>query len=327
MTKIPLKWKKVGNEGKVEINGEDSSAFTSESPALKVNGEVSASVFRGDLVGNVDTATYASSAGVADLAATASKANLLKYQHTNEINFCGGSRANCYINGRNADTDEATPISAINYRFCNYSNDTSKSTIVAASFSGNASSATVASTAAVASKLGSSNIGSASTPIYLNEGTPAACTSWLNGTISSIGLSSTVDYSMTGGSATSAACTNDTASYTYTKTSGTWNAGTVSAKRVANMVHMTISIVGTGTAVITGTAGFEGTIAAGTKAGLPALPVKFTTYYNAMPIICNIDTSGNVSFVPMGDINEISSRITIPNGTVVTASGTFICVS
>ena len=40
MAKVPFRWKKVGNAGKVEINGEDNSTFTSQSPALKVNGNV-----------------------------------------------------------------------------------------------------------------------------------------------------------------------------------------------------------------------------------------------------------------------------------------------
>jgi hypothetical protein len=122
-------------------------------------------------------------------------------------------------------------------------------------------------------------------------------------------------------------CTNATATYTYTKTSGTWTVGSASARRVANVVHITLSIKGTGTAVNVGTAGFVGKIAASTNAKLPALSINLIAYYNSAPIICNIDTSGNVNFIPMaGGASEFTQRITIPNNTEVTASGTFVCV-
>lgn len=39
MANIPLKWGIVGTNGKVEINGADDSAFSSSSPAFKVNGD------------------------------------------------------------------------------------------------------------------------------------------------------------------------------------------------------------------------------------------------------------------------------------------------
>ena len=42
MTKVPFKWGKVGNDGKAEINAEDTSTFSAQSPALKVNGDVEA---------------------------------------------------------------------------------------------------------------------------------------------------------------------------------------------------------------------------------------------------------------------------------------------
>lgn len=39
MSNIPLKWGKIGTDGKVEINGADDSVFSSNSPALKINGD------------------------------------------------------------------------------------------------------------------------------------------------------------------------------------------------------------------------------------------------------------------------------------------------
>ena len=72
-------------------------------------------------------------------------ANLLAYRHQNEINFSGGKKTTCYFNYRDADTDAEdtgeTPIS-IDYRFCDYRNSTAYTTITAANFAGNASTAT-----------------------------------------------------------------------------------------------------------------------------------------------------------------------------------------
>lgn len=85
------------------------------------------------------TTTYAASASVAG------PASLLAYGHGNEINFSGGKQATCYFNYRDADTDAQdegeTPVS-INYKFCNYRNSTANTTITAANFAGNASTAT-----------------------------------------------------------------------------------------------------------------------------------------------------------------------------------------
>ena len=39
MANVPLKWKKINGNGKVEINGDDSISITSAFPALKVNGD------------------------------------------------------------------------------------------------------------------------------------------------------------------------------------------------------------------------------------------------------------------------------------------------
>lgn len=60
----------------------------------------------------------------------------LKYTHTNEINFGGGNQSICYFNYRNADTEQAAAVSSMAYKFCNYSNDTSKSNILAGYFNG-----------------------------------------------------------------------------------------------------------------------------------------------------------------------------------------------
>lgn len=79
-----------------------------------------------------------------DSSGVAKHAAILDYSHTNEINFSGGANPRCYFNYRNADTDVAGAIDAIDYRFCNYSNDTSKTTITAAIFNGTATLATSA---------------------------------------------------------------------------------------------------------------------------------------------------------------------------------------
>lgn len=94
---------------------------------------------------NYGTVSYTSvfkSSYYADSATNATNASLLKYTHTNEINFKGGTQSSCWFNYRNADTDAQSAINAITYKFANYSNDTSKTTIEAGTFSGNATSAT-----------------------------------------------------------------------------------------------------------------------------------------------------------------------------------------
>lgn len=56
----------------------------------------------------------------------------LKYQHTNEINFSGGTQSQCIFNWRNADTDGYDSSATCEYWFCNYNGrDVSKSTLVA----------------------------------------------------------------------------------------------------------------------------------------------------------------------------------------------------
>lgn len=354
MTKVPLKWKKVGSVGKVEINGESDSTFTSDAPALKVNGDISSDnlttlTSRVDtiestlpsLIGGVVKATIPmtiSSGKPSDLESekgkvysngiafpdseTHIKAVWFKVSGTGssgpdaEIGM-GDSSGVLYL--RHYDSNNSIAKQAI--LFDKNGNAAFPSTISASTFSGNLN-----GTATYANKLGSANIGSPSIPMYLNGGTPAACSSWLNGTISSIGLSSTLNYSVVGGSAVSSSCTNDTATYTYAKTSGTWNVGTVSAKRVANVVHISVSFKGTGNGVRLGQAGFVGQLTAGSNAALPAKPLNLSTNYENFPIICNITSSGVVTFTPLG-ISDFTVNIDIPNGTEVTASGTFICVS
>ena len=70
-------------------------------------------------------------------AGNAGTADSLFYRHGNEINFKGGAPNACYFNYRNADTGDPSPVDTMQYVFCNYSNDTSKSVIKAGSFDGN----------------------------------------------------------------------------------------------------------------------------------------------------------------------------------------------
>ena len=60
----------------------------------------------------------------------------LFYRHGNEINFKGGTPNACYFNWRNADTEGPSPVDTMQYIFCNYSSDTSKSVLKAGSFDG-----------------------------------------------------------------------------------------------------------------------------------------------------------------------------------------------
>ena len=360
MAKVPLKWKKVGSVGKVEINGDSDSTFASDAPALKVNGDIASNnlttiTSRIDTIEGVlpsllgvvnatvpmtissgkpsavhsgDGKLYSNGVGFPDVGtyvrAVWFRVNTNPNNDRPDAEIGMGTKSGVlylrHYDNTNSVVKEAT-------LFDENGNATFPSTISAVTFSGNlngtASAATVASRA---EKLGSLNVGSASIPIYINGGTPAACGSQLNGTISSIGLSRTVNYSVVGGSAVSSPCTNVNATYAYEKTNGVWNKGTVSAKRVANVVHISLSIKGTGSSARFGDAGFVGSITAGTNAALPAEPVNLFAYYGSFPIICSISTSGVVNFIPLGNSETIAGSMTIPNNTEVTASGTFICV-
>ena len=79
---------------------------------------------------------YGNLSGKADTAGTAATADSLFYRHGNEINFKGGAQSSCYFNYRNADTDGPSPVATMQYIFCNYSGDTSKSVLKAGSFDG-----------------------------------------------------------------------------------------------------------------------------------------------------------------------------------------------
>ena len=104
------------------------------------NGSAGAATFRKLVAADLPSHThqYAGSASVGG------PASLLAYGHTNEINISGGKQSTCYFNYRDADTDAQdegeTPVS-INYKFCNYRNSTANTTITAANFAGNATSA------------------------------------------------------------------------------------------------------------------------------------------------------------------------------------------
>ena len=63
-------------------------------------------------------------------------ATYLFYTHGNEINFKGGAPGQCWFNYRNADTEGPSPVATMEYRFCNYSGDTTKSVLMAGSFDG-----------------------------------------------------------------------------------------------------------------------------------------------------------------------------------------------
>ena len=81
---------------------------------------------------NIGSQTVAKAAS----AGNAGTADSLFYRHGNEINFKGGAHTQCWFNYRNADTEGPSPVATMEYRFCNYSGDTTKSVLMAGSFDG-----------------------------------------------------------------------------------------------------------------------------------------------------------------------------------------------
>ena len=102
----------VQDPASLTLNGNQGNEYFI-APNIKATGN-----FYGNLSGKADTA------------------DSLSYQHGNEINFKGGAQGQCWFNYRNADTEGPSPVDTMEYIFCNYSSDTSKSVIKAGSFNG-----------------------------------------------------------------------------------------------------------------------------------------------------------------------------------------------
>lgn len=102
----------------------------------------------------------------ADNAGNAGTSEYVKYMYTNEINFKGGKQSVCYFNYRNADSDAQESISAIEYRFCNYSNNVSNTTISAGTFNGIYFTGTAATSDKVKNYDGGYSTGITSSSIY-----------------------------------------------------------------------------------------------------------------------------------------------------------------
>ena len=119
------------------INGEDSltnhqnNRWQSLTPALQIKKNC---VSIGKLIGQGVDPSYKLEVNGTTKSTTFD--GNLKYAHTNEVNFSGGNQSICYFNYRNADTEQAAAVSSMQYKFCNYSNDTSKSNILAGYFNG-----------------------------------------------------------------------------------------------------------------------------------------------------------------------------------------------
>lgn len=111
-------------------------------------------------INNVNnTADSSKSVNYANSAGTARKCNNVIYTHQNEINFSGGKQPTCYFNYRNADSDASDGgTTAITYKFCNYTPNTTYSTIEANNFKGNLTGkATSAGSADTATKAASAD--------------------------------------------------------------------------------------------------------------------------------------------------------------------------
>lgn len=117
----------------------DSQFFVSTEKTLTLKARVKAN--EADYGNWVDVITSqnigSQTVSKASTAGSAATADSLFYRHRNEINFKGGAQGSCYFNYRNADTESSSPVATMQYIFCNYSSDTSKSVLKAGSFDGN----------------------------------------------------------------------------------------------------------------------------------------------------------------------------------------------
>ena len=107
-----------GVQDKINI----SESTTAPSGTLE---EIVFNNINGMFSGNIDAKN------ISGKVSTAGTADSLFYSHGNEINFKGGAQPQCWFNYRNADTEGPSPVDTMEYRFCNYSGDTSKSVLIA----------------------------------------------------------------------------------------------------------------------------------------------------------------------------------------------------
>ena len=156
-----------------------------------------------------ESSAYASSdhthnyAGSSSAGGIANSSNLLYYTHQNEVNFLGGNQTVCYFNYRDASTDAANATTAMTYKFCNYSNDTSKSTLEAGNYNGKINGYTIAASVPSGAKFtdttytGSNGV-SLSGTTFSNSGVRSITSGTSNGTINVNTNGSTANVSVYG---------------------------------------------------------------------------------------------------------------------------------
>ena len=104
--------------------------------------------------------------------------------------------------------------------------------------------------------------------------------------------------------------------YTFTKSSGGWQVSDIKATRSGNVVHLTISLQGTGTNVSAGGNGVVGTLSGGP---LPAQDhAGLVGYYGTSAMVANLTSAGNLT------VRNLISAQTLGSNTT-SVYGCFVC--
>lgn len=110
--------------------------------------------------------------------------------------------------------------------------------------------------------------------------------------------------------------------YIPSKTSGNWSIGSddgvyrIKAHRMGNLVQMSITFHGNGSAVSSGSNGFVGDISGGP---LPVQQITLTGFYSSSILAATLDTDGSITVRPF------SASCTLSNASRAYLTGTFIC--
>lgn len=104
--------------------------------------------------------------------------------------------------------------------------------------------------------------------------------------------------------------------YTFTKTSGTWNAdATLYAYRMGNFVSIRLRLAGTGTQVNAGSDAFVGTISGGPT---PLVETHDINFAGASAIVSRLGTNGSIT------TRVLASSLTVTSGNGVVLEFNFI---
>lgn len=326
MAKVPLKWGKVEDSGKVGINVPEDTTFASTDPALKVDGNIEATQLNGVTIGNSpkftdNNTTYAFADGTNGFTVTPSGGQAQTVNITPSIsnNVTGSGTSDCIakFNGentitsgpaigtdttkylRNDGTWQVPPNTDTDTKNTAGATDTASKIYLVGAMSQDENPQTY-SNGQVYATNGELTSGS------LNTGEISASSASISGDIEA------------GGKVTCNNMNTYEVPITVTKSSGNWSIDTATAIRSGNTVMIQFYFKGNGSSVSVGSNAFVGKLSSGP---LPWTSVNMVTYYASTTVVCNLDYDGNITVRILGAaISLTANQRTRPTGTYITTN-------